>query len=53
MYDAPLLRSCNTYEGDPRRNANLSAISYTFGIFKNLLHVYYDILSIPLDPITF
>ena len=34
------------YEGDPRSNANTSVISSTFGISKNGLHVYYDILSI-------
>ena len=34
------------YEGDPRSNANKSVISSTFGISKNGLHVYYDILSI-------
>ena len=35
-----------SYEGDPRSNANTSVISSTFGISKNCLHVYYDILSI-------
>ena len=35
-----------TYEGDPRSNANTSVISYLFGISKNGLHVYYDILLI-------
>ena len=34
------------YEGDPRSNANTSVISFTFGIIKNGLPVYYDILSI-------
>ena len=34
------------YEGDPRSNANTSVISSTFGISKNGLHVYHDILSI-------
>ena len=34
------------YEGDPRSNANTSVISSTFGISKNGLHVYYNILSI-------
>ena len=34
------------YEGDPRSNANPSVISFTFGISKNGLHVYNDILSI-------
>ena len=33
------------YEGDPRSNANPSVISFTFGISKNGLHVYNDILS--------
>ena len=36
----------NLCEGDPRSNANPSVISSTFGISKNGLHVYYDILSI-------
>ena len=31
------------YEGDPRSNANPSVISFTFGIIKNGLPVYYDI----------
>ena len=34
------------YEDDPRSNANPSVISFTFGISKNGLNVYYDILSI-------
>ena len=34
------------YEGDPRSNANPSVTSFTFGISKNGLHVYNDILSI-------
>ena len=34
------------YESDPRSDANTSIISSTFGISKNGLHVYYDILSI-------
>ena len=34
------------YEGDPRSNANRSVIPSTFGISKNGLHVYYNILSI-------
>ena len=33
------------YEGDPRSNANPSVISFTFGIIKNPLPVYYDIYS--------
>ena len=37
------------YEGDPRRNANTSVISSTFGISKNGLHVYYDIDSLRFD----
>ena len=41
------------YEGDPRSNANPSVISFKFAIFKNGLSVYYDILSILLNPITF
>ena len=41
------------YEGDPRSNANPSVISFTFGISKNGLHVYNDILSILGDLITF
>ena len=41
------------YEGDPRSNANTSLISSTFCISKNGLHVYYDILLILLDLITF
>ena len=35
-----------SYEGDPRSNANQSVIPFTFGISKNGLHVYNDILSI-------
>ena len=42
-----------TYEGDPRSNANPSVISLTFGISKNGLHVFNDILSILGDLITF
>ena len=42
-----------TYEGEPRSDANPSVISFTYGIIKNGLPVYYDILSILLDPITF
>ena len=34
------------HEGNPRSNANTSVISSTFGISKNRLHEYYDILSI-------
>ena len=34
------------YEGDPRSNVNTSVISSIFGISKNGLYVYYDILSI-------
>ena len=41
------------YEGDPRSNANASVISFKFAIIKNGLPVYYDILSILLNPITF
>ena len=41
------------YEGDPRSYANPSVISFTFGITKNGLHVYNDILSILGDLITF
>ena len=40
------LASFLSYEGDPRSNANTSVISSTFGISKNGLHVYHDILSI-------
>ena len=36
----------SSYEGDPRSNANTSVITFTFGISKKGLHVYYDILSI-------
>ena len=35
-----------SYEGDPRSNANTSVISSTFGMSKNGLHIYYDILPI-------
>ena len=41
------------YEGDPRSNANPSVISFKFAIIKNGLPVYYDILSILLNQITF
>ena len=41
-----LLKLTFKYEGDPRSNSNTSVISSTFGISKNGLHVYYDILSI-------
>ena len=41
------------YEGDPRSNANPCVISFTFGISKNGLHVYNDILSVLGDLITF
>ena len=42
-----------TYEGDPRSNANPSVISFKFAIIKDGLPVYYDILSILLNLITF
>ena len=41
-----------TYEDDPRSNANPSVISCTF-VFLNVVDVYYDILSILWDPISF
>ena len=41
-----MLKLTFKYEGDPRSNSNTSVISSTFGISKNGLHVYYDILSI-------
>ena len=41
------------YEGDPRSNANPSVISSTFGISKNGLHVYYDVLSVLRNFISF
>ena len=34
------------FEGDPRSNANSSVISSTFGISKNDLLVYHNILSV-------
>ena len=37
---------------DPRSNANPSVISLKFAIIKNGLPVYYDMLSILLNPIT-
>ena len=38
------MTSYKRYEGDPRSNANPSVISFTFGISKNGLHVYNNIL---------
>ena len=46
MFNLPKVYTAKgIYEGDPRGNANTSVISVTFGISKNGLHVYYDILS--------
>ena len=42
----PMLKKMIIYEGDPRSNANPSVVSFTFGIIKNGLPVYYDTLSI-------
>ena len=41
------------YEGDPRSNANPSVIFFKFAIIKKGVPVYYDILSILLNQITF
>ena len=46
VYGNPCKPQFLFYEGDPRSNANPSVISFTFGISKNGLHVYNDILSI-------
>ena len=41
-----LLMNLYTIEGDSRSNATPFVISSSFGISKNGLHLYYDILSI-------
>ena len=40
-----LLMNLYTNEGDSRSNATPFAISSTFGISKNGLHLYYDIID--------
>ena len=41
-----------TYEDDPRSNANSCVISFTIAIFQDSLHQNNDALSIFPDPIT-